>query len=535
MTPVALAPTLEVACARWPERVALVHRGRTMTYAQTWSAVQVLARSYRRLGVAPGQRVVCALPTTPSHLIAAHAAWACGAVHVGAHPDLTGPELAALVQRLGASTLLVEAQDRHGDARARRRALAQACPGLRRIVSEGMAEDGELALADLLAEGEAPEPSVVAPPATGAGSTDLVFLTSGTTGTAKAVCETLPALGAKVELFAGFVRPGPGEVHLLYLPLCHAFGLKLSLLALRSGGRLVLVDRFSAAEVLDLVVQDQVRVLSGTPTHLTLLTEALDQGRHHVDTLRWVVTAAAPLAPALAKQVYGQLNAEIFVVYGCSEGFLTVTTDRHEILRGSVGSTVFASPDNSPAAGQVGIADTIADPTADPTDSPMLTPGEVGEIVYSTTMPVRYWDGPEVGADGWYRSGDLGRVDAHGGLVVLGRLKELVNRGGLKVSPVEVEAALARHPAIADAAVVGTPDPVLGEAICACVVPAGPMPPTLAELRAHLCPSLARHKLPDELCTLERIPRSSLGKLDRGALRALVVDGEVPRERLRPR
>ncbi|MGI9121092.1 MAG: class I adenylate-forming enzyme family protein [Acidimicrobiales bacterium] len=538
MTADELSPSLEAACSRWPDRVALVHRGRALTYGQLWAEVQALARGYRRLGIAPGDRIMCALATTPMHIVAAHAAWACGAVHVGAHPDLTGPELATLVERLDARGLLLEPMDRHGDTSTRRRTVALSCPGLMRIVSEGTPESGELLLADLLAEAGSAEPGSseprlddggpTDPPATSeSGPADLVFFTSGTTGVPKAVCETLAALQAKVDFFAGFVRPGPDDVHLLYLPLCHAFGLKLSLLALRSGGRLVLVDRFYPRAVLDVMASEQVTVLAGTPTHLTLLLDAVDRGRHGDNHLRWVVTAAAPLSPALAEQVYTHLGAGLFVVYGCSEGFLTVTADRDEILRGSVGKEVFASPANSPAGGLVSIAG--------PNESMRSPPGEVGEIVYSTAGPVRYWDAPATGADGWYRSGDMGRIDAHGGLVVLGRLKELVNRGGLKVSPVEVEAALSRHPDIADVAVIGTPDPVLGEAVCACVVSSCGVTPTVAELRAFLCPTLAHHKLPDEVCYLAGIPRSSLGKVERARLRSMVVDEGAPRERLRSR
>ena len=115
-----------------------------------------------------------------------------------------------------------------------------------------------------------------------------------------------------------------------------------------------------------------------------------------------------------------------------------------------------------------------------------------------------------------------------------GRLKEVIKRGGLKVACGEVEAALARHPAVADCAVVATPDPVLGEAICACIVVGGGGPPTLGAVRAQLADRLARQKLPDELCVLDALPRSPLGKLDRPALTALVVEGNLPRARRRP-
>jgi non-ribosomal peptide synthetase component E (peptide arylation enzyme) len=187
---------------------------------------------------------------------------------------------------------------------------------------------------------------------------------------------------------------------------------------------------------------------------------------------------------------------------------------------------VFRGPEGTAPNGTVRVVDVI--------DHTPLPPATVGEIAFGADHPVRYWRAPDVATDGWYYTGDLGRVDPDGSVYVLGRLKELVNRGGLKVAPTEVESALARHPDVADAAVVATPDPVLGEAICACVVPAGEGAPGLEDVRAFLALSLARHKLPDELCLVEAIPRTKIGKVDRPRLAAAVASGERPRQRLRP-
>ncbi len=217
---------------------------------------------------------------------------------------------------------------------------------------------------------------------------------------------------------------------------------------------------------------------------------------------------------------------QVLFVYGCSEGFTTLTTDRDEILAGSVGRTVFQGPPGTAPAGDVAIFDG---------EGRHLPPGQIGEIVFAARQPVHYWRDPDVATDGWYHTGDLGRMDEDGRLYLEGRLKELLNRGGLKVSPGEIETVLTRHPAVADAAVVATPDPVLGEAICACVVAAGADKPTLTDVRAYLGGSLARHKLPDELCLVDRIPRTKIGKVDRATLAAAVVDGHPARERLRPR
>jgi len=328
-----------------------------------------------------------------------------------------------------------------------------------------------------------------------------------------------------MRFFAEAIRPGPDDVQLMYLPVNHVFGLKLSLMALATGGRLVLLDQFSPDEALRLVEDERVTLLPGTPTHLTLLLRALGSARHRAPSLRWAVSAAAPIKQEAIEGVYERLGAELLYVYGCSEGFLTLTTERDEVRRGSVGRKVFRGPEGTPPDGSVAILDRNHDVR--------LSSAEVGEIAFGASRPVRYWGEPAVAEHGWYRTGDLGWLDGDGRLYVTGRLKEVVNRGGLKVSCGEVEAALARVPGVADCAVLPAPDPVLGEAICACVVAAGDGPPGLTDVRVHLGDTLARHKLPDELCVLDSIPRSPVGKIDRAALASLVVEGDLPRLRVR--
>jgi len=187
---------------------------------------------------------------------------------------------------------------------------------------------------------------------------------------------------------------------------------------------------------------------------------------------------------------------------------------------------VFRGPPRTAPAGRVAIFDS---------QGRQLPVGQIGEIVFEARQPVHYWRDPDAATDGWYHTGDLGRLDADGRLYLEGRLKELLNRGGLKVSPGEIETVLTRHPAVADAAIVATPDPVLGEAICACVVVAGPTAPSLGEVRSYLGESLARHKLPDELCIVDRIPRTNIGKVERAALSRMITETDRPRERLRAR
>ncbi len=515
-----LAPSLEAACRRWAGRPALTHRGRTLSYGELWRQVEALAAAYADVGVQPGDRLICQLPDRPEHVVAIAAAWARGAIHVGADHDLTAAELTRLALDTGARATVAQSCTSAPQAPGQ----GEGCGPSVHVVFAGTGEAPVFRLDEVLA---AP-PTCPAPPGPphDADDTALLFLTSGTTGRPKGVQETLPALWAKLAYFADAIAPGPDDVHLMYLPMTHAFGLKLSLMALLSGGRLVLLDRFSPEEALRLVTEERVSVLPGTPSHFTLLVQALDPARHRVDSLRWAVGAAAALTPPLLEQVYGKLGVELFFVYGCSEGFLTSTTDRGEIFAGSVGRHVFCGPEGTPPDGRVAVVD--------PATGAALAVDETGEIVFGARIPVRYWGQPAVATDGWYHTGDLGRMDGEGRLFVTGRLKELINRGGLKVAPSEVEATLVRHPAVVDGAVVGVPDPVLGEAVCACVVVADGVAPGLAELRSFLGTSLARHKLPDELCVVEAIPRTKISKVDRSALAELVAE-VGPTERLRPR
>ncbi len=524
---VLLAPSLDAACRRWPDRPAITYHGQTTTYAELGDKVRTLAASYQRLGIKAGDRIVCQLPDCPEHIVAIGAAWACGAIHVGADNDLTGEELSWLLDYTDAAALLYHPRRDREDPLADLHVVAKSCPETRMIFHDWEPSGIDLPyldLAELFDGGQGQLPS--GEPLLGSDDTAVLFLTSGTTGKPKGVMESLPVYWSKMQFFTDAFRPGPDDVHLIYLPVSHVFGMRLALLALLRGGRIVLMDRFSPRQALRLIAEERVTVLPGMPTHLTLITNELDNGDYDVTSLRWVISAAANLPPGLVEKVYDRLGVELLYVYGCSEGFTTETTDRQDIVQGSVGNLVFEGPEGTAADGTVAILD--------PDDATPVPPGEIGEIAFGARVPVRYWRRPPVATDGWYHTGDLGRMDTEGRVYVLGRLKQVVNRGGLKVSPGEVEVAMVRHPKVADAAVIATPDPVLGEATCACILPNDDDPPDLEELRSFLGIGLARHKLPDELCLVESIPRTQIGKVNRPALETLVIDGERPRQRLRP-
>lgn len=515
MNPDTLAGVLESAWHRWPERPALVFGDRKMSYAEMGRAVMSLADAYRRLGISRGERVLCSVSNRLEKVIALAAAWACGAVHVGVDYQFTPAELSAVIELTQANTLLYELVDEVSDPFVGLQALHKDHPTLRIIiVSDRPIPKDYLTLWELIEGGAVTEGLSDGP------SPDdpaLIFISSGTTGKPKATVGYHRNLCQRWSRLARWFEFGPDDVHLVQMPLSHGFGLMMAMAALFAGGKLVLLSQFSAEETLEVVTREQVTILNGTPAYFKLIMKYLDPTRHDVRSLRLSVGTAASFSPSLVRSLWNDLGVKFVFMYGSSEGVGVATTDREDILRGSVGrpepgSVVIVGPDCSP-----------------------LPRGEMGEIAFSRRVyPVRYWheagsesltavtrDATESG-NSWYYSGDLGRLDDEGRLYVFGRLKHQIDRGGLKIDPVEVEAALLEYP-VSDGAVIGLPNPILGETVCACVVPMSEQVPSLEELRTVLRGTLAPYKLPEELCILDSIPRTRLGKVDVERLRAEVM------------
>lgn len=521
MAPDTLAGSLEAAWRHWPERVAVQQDDRRLTYADLRGEVLALARAYRRLGVTPGSRVACQLSNRPEHLVAVGAAWTCGAVHVGIDHQLTGRELSWLVGHSGATVLLYEPSDT-ADPMGPARAVVADHPQTRVVALEG--DDATLlSYRQLLSHPhEGGDRQLVDHDGPGPDDPAVMFVTSGTTGKPKTPLGYHGPLAQGWCWLAAEVGFTTDDVHLGQLPLSHGFGLSMAVMALSTGGRLVLHRRFSPKAALSTIEAEQVTVLNGTPAHFIRLAEQAHGSRHCLGTLRAGVGTASGFPPAILSWILDDLRLRFMVMYGSSEGLSVVTTERDTILAGSVGR---------PEPGTVAVVGRDRQP---------VQAGEVGEVAFHLGYwPVRYWGGapedgtgvgaPGVGEERWYYTGDLGRLDAEGRLFVLGRLKDQIDRGGLKVDPGEVESLLLRCPGVADAAVIGAPDPVMGERVCACVVPAAGLEagPALEQLRAALAGGLAPYKLPEHLHLMASLPRSAIGKVDRAKLRSEVASRAV--------
>lgn len=499
-----LAAALKASCERFAPRAALSWPGGTMSYRVLDAVSTNVAEAYRELGIGFGARIVCQLPNRSEVLIAALAAWKRGAVHIGADKDLTGPEMASLVQWTEASAAVVQGEPR-GSAVVD---ALQQYPQTQLIVSGGSLGKNDHChqLSDLLKGRDSTAEPQQHQESVGPEDAAVILLTSGTTGTRKGVIRRQGQLLEHWTRTASLLGASPDDTHLVQLPLAHGFGFGLAIAALLTGGRLILVDHFSPVPVLRLIEEEGITILNGTPPHFRLLLDKLDRSVHDLSTLRIGSGSAARFQPNLLRGIFGDLSMDFVLAYGCSEGLGWKTSNREEMLRGSVGRP---PPDRIRVVALDGSA---------------LPPGQTGEIQVRKTHTVDYWGEEDKAGEAdpeWHRMGDLGRIDEGGYLYVFGRVKHQVNRGGVRIDPGEVEEALCKHPSLADAAVIGMPDRVLGEIVCACVVPRAASSLGLPEVRTYLSTSLAKHKLPEKLCIVERIPRTALGKVDRAALSAL--------------
>ena len=285
---------------------------------------------------------------------------------------------------------------------------------------------------------------------------------------------------------------------------------------LTRGGAMHLTRRWRAADALAITSESRMAAVAGIPTQVALMLRSPDFESHDLSSVRMVVMGGAPAAPSLVAEARTRFRAPVVTRYSCTEagiGLGTAPTDPPEDAEVSVGRP----------RGGVDLA------LRDPDDA--IRPIEleaVGEVcLRSPAQMTGYWHAPELTAerltpDGFVRTGDLGRIDELGRLVLMGRISEIYIRGGYNVHPVEVESQLSQLPGVADAAVVGVSDVVMGEVGVAFVVPApGAALPDLSSMRAQLEGRLAHHELPERLVLLDALPLTPADKVDRAALRSL--------------
>ncbi|WP_127355744.1 long-chain-fatty-acid--CoA ligase [Actinacidiphila soli] len=472
-----------------PDRAALRLGDDSVSYRTLDERSARMAGLLHDRGVKPGDRVAIMLPNTPEFAIAYFGVLRAGGIVVPMNPLLKSREVAYYLGDSGAR--LVFAWHAVADeARAgARQAGADAV-----VVSPG-------AFDELL---------VSAPPLEDVtdrheDDTAVVLYTSGTTGQPKGAELTHANLARNCDIVAAeLLRLTADDVIFGGLPLFHAFGQTCTLnAAVASGACLTLLPRFDAGKALGILGEHGVTVFAGVPTVFSRLLQQPGRDAYDDSRLRVSLSGGAAMPVQVLSDFQAAFHCPVLEGYGLSETSPVAS---------------FNNLQAGPKPGSVGTPIRGVEMRVVDKDGKEVPHGETGEItIRGHNVMKRYWRRPEETAavirDGWLHTGDIGRVDQDGYFWIVGRTKDVIIRGGYNVYPREVEAVLYEHPAVADAAVVGLPNPDLGEEVGAAVVLKPGAHATAEELRDYVKGQVAAYKYPRKVWITDTLPKGPTGKV----------------------
>ncbi len=506
---------LERTIRRLPDKVALVCGAQRITYRALGEAVDRLACGFLGAGLRPLDRVVVQLPNVPEFVYTYLALARIGAIPVTALRAHRHSEVAHFLRASGAVGYVIPDVLKDFDYRAMARDLAPQAPALAHVFVAGAPGPGQRSLGALL--DASPDAAALAGLRVDPSEVTTMLLSGGTTSLSKLIPRTHDDYVLNARLCARAAGFSEDTVLMAILPLAHNYNLASPgmLGAFHCGGTVVVAPTGDAADVFGLVERERVTVIAAAVPLISgwLGSDAPDRFDHA--SLRVVQNGGARLAPELRARLRERFGCTPQEIYGTAEGLINMTRldDPDELLLESSGAPVCADDEIA----------VVAD------DGTEVADGEQGELVTRGPYTIRgYYDAPEKNreaftADGFYRMGDL--VRKRGRYVYTeGRRKDLINRGGEKISCEEVENLIYGHPKVKVATLVAMPDPVFGEKACAFVVPKPGETLTFAELTAFLrAQRIASFKLPERLEVVPELPLSPVGKILKRQLREAIT------------
>jgi fatty-acyl-CoA synthase len=488
-----------------PEKLALVvvATGERLTYRQLDECAARCASSWTAgLGLARGDRVALLANNRAEFVDCFFASGKSGVILVPLNTRLTPHELATIV-RDAAPRLLIYG----GEFRDVVRELRGLVSVERWLALDDPAENSDERWRDLHARTPDPGPRTPVSPE----DAYCLLYTSGTTGTPKGVMipHRMVAWNAYNTTVCWQLRED--DVSPIFTPLYHAGGLGAFFLPIFAiGGTIVLHAGFDPTEIWHIVESERCTVVLGVPTIYKMLMEAPEFTHVDLSSVRWLISGGAPL-PLYIIEAYQRRGVVFKQGYGLTEvgvNCFSMTVEESVAKKGSIGKPMMFTEAK------------LLDP-----EGHEVPPGEVGELVLrGPHVCLGYWNNPQATAevldrDGWFHTGDSARRDDDGFFFIAGRKKDMFISGGVNVYPAEIEGELLLHPRVQDAAVIGVPDAMWGEAGVAFVVARGVFP-TAEELARFLAAHLAKYKIPKQFVFVDALPRTPYGKVVKGELQA---------------
>ncbi|MFI6333732.1 AMP-binding protein [Streptomyces sp. NPDC050535] len=507
---------LDRAVEAWPDREALVDvpSGRRWTYARFAADVDRLACALLAEGVAKGDRVGIWAVNCPEWVLVQYATARIGAVMVNINPAYRTHEVEYVLRQAGISVLFASLSHKSSDYRAMVGEARRSCPDLRQTVYIGdpgwdaLMSRGVPGLRDEL-RSRAGELSCDDP--------INIQYTSGTTGFPKGATLSHHNILNNGYFVGESIAYTEQDRICVPVPFYHCFGMVMGNLAATSHGACLVIPApsFDPAATLRAVQEERCTSLYGVPTMFIAELNLADFASYDLSSLRTGIMAGSPCPVEVMKRVVAEMHmAEVSICYGMTETSpVSLQTRRDDDLEHRTGTVGRVLPH-------------IEVKVADPVDGVTLPRGSAGELrTRGYSVMLGYWNEPEKTAEAvdegrWMRTGDLAVMREDGYVEIVGRIKDMIIRGGENIYPREIEEFLYAHPKIADVQVVGVPHERYGEEVLACVIPRDPADPlTPEELRAFCEGRLAHYKIPSRLRILESFPMTVSGKVRKIELR----------------
>lgn len=503
---------LDATADRLPDAPYCSFEDRTTTFAAFRDHARRLSGALVGMGVTPGERVAYLGKNSDRLLELIFGAAMARATCVVMNWRLAMPEWRDIVEDSGARVLFADPEFVE-----QAQSLAAQLPQIAYIVTidAGQQQHPRLLDYDALLRANAPRlPEGILPE-----DDFLQLYTSGTTGRPKGVPQTHAMHLSQRAQWEARLGPFPADDRVLvFMPCFHAAGVTYPLFALAYGTQVEIHRAADPAKIMQALASGRISTTVMVPTLLAMLVPKLQPGMF--PALKRIHYGASSIDPLLLEKVMHVFGCDLIQIYAATEttaALCILSPEEHRL--GLTQRTLWTSAGKPGGDARLRIVDTVGH------DVPLGTAGEI--LVQSGSTLRGYWRNPQATADaiqdGWYHTGDMGRMDAEGYVYVVDRVKDMIISGGENVYSSEVENALAAYPGLAEFAVVGLPDPQWGEVVTACVVPQAGQAPTLEDMQEFLRPLMAGYKIPRRLECLPALPRNPMGKLQKHLLRSTLA------------
>lgn len=509
-----LTTWLEKWARETPDKVAVLSPEGAVTYAEAYEKAQRVAGAMLELGIRKGEAVAIQFPNTPEYLIAYWGVAMMGGVLLTMHMPYRGGEMEPLLKHGQARAVICGAATDKYDAPATLEALKTKVPSLEHvIVATGRAGKGRHSLQDMIANG--PKRAVADPPV--AADPVLLCFTSGTSAAPKAVLRTYHTACGDARIYSPTIGLTADDVVMVAPPFTHVFGLCCVHNALWAGATNTLMKLFTPQAYAETIERTRPTVLFTAPAHIAATLKAGLFDHHDISSLKTVVVAGSVCPPEVAAAFEKRLapGGRVGQLFGMTETILIMQT-----------------PADGPSewrhahTGRVidGIEARIVGD-----DGTVLGPGKEGELqVRGFAVMSGYLNNDEANAasfteENWFRTGDLAVMDEHDNVAITGRVKDIINRGGIKINPTDLENLITAHPKVVQSAIAPMPDDVLGEKGCLFVTLVPGESLTLDEVTRYLADNdIAKMKWPEKLVVIDEMPMTPTRKIIKGELARLL-------------